>query len=202
MERFSHPSHAAGRCVDRRVFLGQGLMLAIASRARGVWAQTEPTPRFSPLSRPVRVPLTALVNPGCPVPFVAEGKGLPGTPYASGQAIHLRGMVLRTSVGDDAPKRFRAVCVVCPHEGCEVDFLATPKDLPEIVAAKVKGPIYLCPCHSSVFKMDDGSYLDGPAPRGLFLFRVTAVADNSVEIAEVEEEAKESSGWWSPVAVE
>jgi Rieske Fe-S protein len=173
-------------------------MLAIVSWARGVRTQPTQTPQFSPLSHPARVALSQLVMPLRPVPFVIESRGLPGTPFDAGQPIHLRGMVLRTSTEDDAPERFRAVCVVCPHEGCEVEVLAAPKDLPEVGAAKLTGPIYLCPCHSSMFKLDDGGYIEGPAPRGLFLFRVRSVSGGSVEIAEVEEEAKESTGWWSP----
>jgi Rieske Fe-S protein len=173
-------------------------MLAIVSWARGVRAQPAQGPQFSPLSRPVRVPLTELITPFRPVPFVVESKGLPGTPFDAGQPIHLRGVVLRTSAGDDAPERFRAISVVCPHEGCEVEVLTATPDLPAVATAKVTGPIYLCPCHASMFKLDDGGYIEGPAPRGLFLFRVKSVSGGSVEIAEVEEEAKESTGWWSP----
>ena len=52
----------------------------------------------------------------------------------------------------------------------------------------VKDPVYLCPCHNSTFKVDDGERLAGPAPRGLYRFRVTAVNETAVEIGEVEED--------------
>ena len=48
-------------------------------------------------------------------------------------------------------------------------------------------PVYVCPCHNSTFKVD-GDRLAGPAPRGLYRFRVTGVSAAAVEIAEVEED--------------
>ena len=53
---------------------------------------------------------------------------------------------------------------------------------------QVEDPIYLCPCHNSAFTMTEGERLGGPAPRGLYRFRVTAVTDAAVEIGEVEED--------------
>ncbi len=52
----------------------------------------------------------------------------------------------------------------------------------------VTDPVYLCPCHNSTFTMAEGARLSGPAPRGLYRFRVTAVTDTHVEIGEVEED--------------
>ena len=49
-------------------------------------------------------------------------------------------------------------------------------------------PVYVCPCHNSTFKVDDGERLAGPAPRGLYRFRVTGVSAAAVEIGEVEED--------------
>ena len=79
----------------------------------------------------------------------------------------------------------------CPHEGCDVDFITDPSRLPEEISSqlgKVTEPVYVCPCHNSTFKMDDGSRLAGPAPRGLYRFRVTRVSATAVEIGEVEED--------------
>ncbi|MBI1874515.1 MAG: Rieske 2Fe-2S domain-containing protein [Acidobacteria bacterium] len=102
-------------------------------------------------------------------------------------------MVVRTAAGDDDPDRFKVVCVRCPHEGCDVDFVADPSRLPpevvEDIGHPVKEPVYLCPCHNSTFKVENGERLGGPAPRGLYRFRVTGVDAAAVEIAEVEEDA-------------
>jgi Rieske Fe-S protein len=73
-----------------------------------------------------------------------------------------------------------------------VDFLGDPRKLPpelvEEIGKPVADPVYLCPCHNSTFKADTGQRLAGPAPRGLYQFRITAVTDAAVEIAEVEED--------------
>lgn len=182
---------------DRRALLGGGLALAFASLARDAWAQNEPAAEFSRLRQPVRIPLSELSTPWRVCSFAAESEAPPGSPNA-GQRVHMKGMILRTASGDDALDRFRPVCAVCPHEGCEVDFLPAPKDLPAEIGAKVHGPIYMCPCHSSIFSPASGGYIDGPAPRGLFLFRLTGFADGSIEIGEIEKEANDSTGWWSP----
>jgi hypothetical protein len=50
-------------------------------------------------------------------------------------------------------------------------------------------PVYV-PCHNSTFNAADGGRLAGPAPRGLYRFRVTSVTDATVEIAEVEEDVR------------
>ncbi len=100
-------------------------------------------------------------------------------------------MVVRTSADDDGPDRFKAVCTVCPHEQCDVDFVADPGELSEYVTAEIGPigePVYLCPCHDSAFTMTDGVRLSGPAPRGLYRFRVTRVTETAVEIGEVEED--------------
>ena len=48
--------------------------------------------------------------------------------------------------------------------------------------------VYLCPCHNSTFTIAGGERLGGPAPRGLYQFRVTGVTPTHVEIGEVEED--------------
>ena len=99
-------------------------------------------------------------------------------------------MLVRTAAGE-RPEQFSAVCVRCPHELCDVDYVDDPKRLPtEIVneiGRPVTEPVYVCPCHNSTFKVD-GERLSGPAPRGLYRFRVTGVSAAAVEIAEVEED--------------
>ena len=54
--------------------------------------------------------------------------------------------------------------------------------------ARSTTPSILCPCHNSVFAADDGRRLGGPAPRGLYRFRVTDVMETSVVFGEVDED--------------
>ena len=176
--------------VRRREFLGW-MTLLVAGVTRRLRAQVSASLRYSPLSRPVLIPLTELSSPGRARQFVADAVTL-ASAATPNQPIRVTGMVVRTAAGDNRPELFRAVCVRCPHEGCDVDFVADPGRLPPDVIAEigraVKDPVYVCPCHNSTFKIDDGERLAGPAPRGLYRFRVTAVSDAAVEIGEVEED--------------
>ena len=73
-----------------------------------------------------------------------------------------------------------------------MDFIADPSKLPSEITDQighpVTEPVYVCPCHNSTFKIDDGARLAGPAPRGLYRFRVTGVNAAAVEIGEVDED--------------
>ena len=174
----------------RRTFLGQALIL-FAGLARRAWAQAYDSLRYQPLVRPVVVPLDDLTAPGKAFPFTADGMTLPSAAEPN-QPLRMNGMVVRVSKGDNAPERFKAVCLKGPHEGCDVEFIGDPGRVPaEVTGAigKVTEPLYICPCHNSTFKIDDGSKLFGPAPRGLWRFQVTAVNETAVEIGEVEEDA-------------
>ena len=178
----------------RRGFLGCGLMLMLAGFGRRVWTQALIL-RFRPLARPVLVPLEDLSRPWRARQFVADGVTL-ASAATPNQPIRVSGMIVRTATGDNDADRFAAVCVRCPHEGCDVDFVADPNGLPQEVKQEIKDEIghpvehsvYVCPCHNSTFKAEDGGRLAGPAPRGLYRFRVTSVSDAAVEIAEVEED--------------
>ena len=176
--------------VGRRRFLVRGLVLMLAGVGRRVWAQALAL-RFHPLARPVLVPLEGLSRPWRARQFVADGVTL-SSAATPNQRIQVTGMIVRTATGDNQPDRFAAVCVRCPHEGCDVDFVSDPNQLPLEVKNEighvVEHAVYVCPCHNSTFKAEDGSRLAGPAPRGLYRFRVTSVSDAAVEIAEVEED--------------
>src|SRR5262245_54838132 len=176
--------------VPRRTFLGRGLAVVLLGWARRLSAQAAPGVRFRPLSRVTLVPLADLATPWRARPFVAEGTTL-STATKANQPIRVSGMIVRTSPGSGAP-HFRAVCVRCPHEGCDVDFMADPAKLPaEVIEEIGRVPatsVYICPCHNSTFKADDGERLSGPAYRGLYRFNVTAVSEAAVEIGEVEED--------------
>jgi Rieske Fe-S protein len=165
-------------------------MLMLTGFGRRVWAQAVPL-RFHPLARPVIVALEDLSTPWRARQFVADGVTL-SSAATPNQPIRITGAVVRTAAGDNRPERFTAVCVRCPHEGCDVDFVADPSSLPQDVKNEIGRPVahsvYLCQCHNSTFKAEDGARLSGPAPRGLYRFRVTSVQEAAVEIAEVEED--------------
>jgi Rieske Fe-S protein len=176
--------------VRRRQFLSGGVML-IAGFGRRVWAQAVAR-RYRPLARPVLMSLEDLSTPWRARQFVAEGVTLPSAATPN-QPIRITGMVVRTAAGDKQPDTFVAVCARCPHEGCDVDFVSDPSLLPQDVKDEighaVDHSVYICPCHNSTFKAEDGGRLSGPVPRGLYRFRVTGVNDAAIEIAEVEEDA-------------
>jgi Rieske Fe-S protein len=176
--------------VRRRQFLGQGVMLMLAAVGRGAWAQAIAR-RFRPLAGPVVVPLADLTTPWRAKSFMADAVTL-ASAATPNKPIRLSGMVVRTAAGDNQPASFTAICVRCPHEGCDVDFVPDPKSLPQDVKDEighvVDHSVYLCPCHNSTFKAEDGARLSGPAPRGLYRFGVTGVNDAAVEIGEVEED--------------
>jgi Rieske Fe-S protein len=165
-------------------------MLMLAGFSRRIWAQAF-TLRFRPLARPVVLPLEDLATPWRARQFVADGVTL-SSAATPNQPIRVTGMVIRTAAGGNQPDRFTAVCLRCPHEGCDVDFVPDPNRLPQDVKDEighaVSNSVYICPCHNSTFKAEDGERLAGPAPRGLYRFRVTGVSDTAVEIAEVEED--------------
>lgn len=69
--------------------------------------------RYHMLSRPVLVPRDTLAAPNRARRFRAAGVSRP-TAAVPGQPVRVNGMVIRPSDADDAPDRFRAVCVVCP----------------------------------------------------------------------------------------
>ncbi len=172
--------------LGRRAFLA---VLALFGAGRSVLAQGRRRLRFLSLTRPVRVPLASLSTPGRARRFLAQGVSPPSAANP-GEVVRVTGVVSRVEEGDNAPERFKALCVICPHEQCDVD-VAEPGDLDPLVVeeiGEVTGPVYLCPCHNSTFSMADGSRLGGPAPRGLYQFRVTAVFETHVEISEVEED--------------
>jgi len=173
--------------VRRRHFLGQGLVLVLAGFCRRAWAQAL---RFRSLARPVVIPIGSLATPWQAFPFMADGVTLPSAATPN-QPIRISGMVVRTSAGNE-PEKFAAVCLKCPHESCDVDFIQDPSKLPQDVkdeiGRSIARSVYICPCHNSTFMAEDGERLAGPAPRGLYRFRVTKVSEAAVEIGEVEED--------------
>jgi len=175
--------------ISRRAFFARGAVAAFLGFGSIVRAQASRLVRYRPLSQPVVVSLEAMSALWRVRPFTAEAVTLPSAATPN-QPIRVSGMIVRTSAGE-RPEQFSAVCVRCPHELCDVDYVDDPRRLPpEIVneiGRPVTEPVYVCPCHNSTFKVD-GERLAGPAPRGLYRFRVTGVSAAAVEIAEVEED--------------
>jgi Rieske Fe-S protein len=168
--------------------------------------------RFRPLARPTAVPLEDMAVSWRARPFVADGMSLSSAANPN-QPIRVSGMIVRIgeaggaggagkaggaggggngASGTPSPDQFNAVCLRCPHEGCDVEFVRDPKTQPPEAFAELPAiptePVFICPCHNSTFKASDGERLGGPAPRGLYRFHVTAVTDKTVEIGEVEED--------------
>jgi Rieske Fe-S protein len=174
--------------ISRRTFVARVALAALLGLGAIVRAQISRVLRYRPLLQPVAVALDAVAIPWRARPFIADAVTLPSAATPN-QPIRISGMIVRTAAGEQAD-RFSAVCVRCPHELCDVDYVDDPKRLPQEVVNEVgrlTEPVYVCPCHNSTFKVD-GERLSGPAPRGLYRFRVTAVSSAAVEIAEVEED--------------
>lgn len=171
----------------RRTFLGAGLVLVGVSRR--AWAQlTAASPGYSPLTRPVEIPLESVATPWHTVPFVAEAVTRPAA-GATGRRVLLNGVLFRKAAGDDA-SALSALCVTCPHEQCQVDIVTDEARLAKITKGAAQHPMFQCGCHFSVFDaMEDGAWVSGVAYRGLFGFRISAVTGGTVQINEVEEEA-------------
>jgi Rieske Fe-S protein len=178
--------------VDRRGFLGRALILGALGTARRAWAQGSSFLRFYSLPTPVVVPLEDMRMQWRSRQFIADAVTL-DTAATPNQPIRISGMIVRTGpAGDNTPDRFQAVCLRCPHEGCDVDFVPDPSKLPPEILTEVghpvSEPVYVCPCHNSTFTVETGERLAGPAPRGLYRFRVTKVTAATVEVGEIEED--------------
>lgn len=66
----------------------------------------------------------------------------------------------------------RAIYKVCTHLGCLYNW-------------QEQEDKFICPCHGSQFNKDS-TYIQGPAPRSLDLFTMTAVAPDGTELARTE----------------
>jgi Rieske Fe-S protein len=161
--------------VTRRLFVGIGL--ALVGFGRRAWAQlADPTGpiRYAPLTRPVTIPIDAVMTPWQPVPFVAEGA-------AAGRRVLISGVLFRNDTA------LSALCVTCPHEQCQVDLVTDQERLARMSAGAGTRPLFECGCHFSVFDAaNEGARIAGEAPRGLYRFRIAGIRDGKVEINEIE----------------
>ncbi len=171
----------------RRAFFSVGLTLVGLSRR--AWAQlTAATPRFTPLTQPVRIPLDSVALPWRPVSFVGESVTPPGS-ETPGRRVLIKGVLFRKEIADNS-SALSALSVICPHEQCAVALVIDPERLAKMSGNTSGRPLFECACHFSKFDAsDEGAWVSGVAYRGLFRFRVGAVRDGIVEIDEIEEEA-------------
>jgi len=156
---------------------------------RRAWAQvTNAPPRFIALTNPVRIPLDSVATPWHPAPFVGEAVLPPGSP-TPGQRVLIKGVLYRKDTSNDA-SGLSALSVICPHEQCAIALVTDPERLAKMSGNTSGRPLFECACHFSKFDAsEDGAWISGVAYRGMFRFRIAGVADGSVEINEIEEEA-------------
>jgi len=162
-------------------------MLVGISRRAAAQAATA-APGYSPLTRPVEIPLQSVATLWETVPFVAEAV-TQSTAGAPSRRVVMNGVLFRKAPGDD-PSALSALCITCPHEQCQVNMVTDEARLTKIFKGAAQHPMFQCGCHFSVFDAaDDGSWVSGVAYRGLFVFRVGTITNGVVRIDQVEEEA-------------
>jgi Rieske Fe-S protein len=166
-----------------------GVALTLAGLGRRAWAQaTNAPPRFTPLTKPVRIPLDAVALAWHPAPFVAEAVLPPGSD-TPGKRVLIKGVVYRKDTPNDA-SALSALSVICPHEQCAIALVTDPERLAKMSGNTTGRPLFECACHFSKFDAaEDGAWISGVAYRGMFRFRIAGVSDGTVEIGEIEEEA-------------
>ena len=174
---------ASGGGLARRTFLGT-VALVLGGLGRRLRAQRRRFLRYHPLPRPVLVPRDALAAPAAPGPGPAVSLPTAATPTAD---RHRPRDAHSDATTPRALPRRRAVC---PPASARLTSSALRRPHPDVIAetGPVDTSVYLCPCHNSAFAAADGRRLGGPAPRGLYRFRVTDVTETSVVIGEVEED--------------
>jgi Rieske Fe-S protein len=81
----------------------------------------------------------------------------PATTTVKTSDVPVGGGVIESATGvvvvQPTSGEFKAYSSVCPHQGCAVEGIANGR--------------ITCPCHGSVFKVSDGSVVNGPATQGL-----------------------------------
>jgi Rieske Fe-S protein len=148
------------RSVGRRTVLG-GAALVAAGAAVSACAGTA-TPAAQPSST---VKATAIGNMPAPTGAADAGIGnVKDVPVGGGLIVDAKKVV----VTQPAAGTFKAFSAVCTHQGCTVS------------AVSASG--IACPCHGSVFSIDDGSVVNGPATKPLTPMKVT-VDNGTLEVS-------------------
>jgi len=98
----------------------------------------------------------------------------------------LQGALLKTGDDVEGIGDVRAFCTICPHEICHVEFFQETERFRAISDAISGQPLFVCPCHFSVFDpIAEGEAIGGPAPRGLYAFAFE-VTDNEIRVTGIE----------------
>ncbi len=127
---------------------------------------------FVPLAAPLRFAAADFPRPWTAVPFTARCP----VPAAERPAreILLKGVVLRVPASGGGAG-YKAYCLTCPHEICQVDLRQETKGVELAPERLPRHPLFVCPCHFSAFDpLADGGRLAGPAHRGLYRFKLEA----------------------------
>lgn len=143
---------------SRRAFLKalSFLGLVVAYPLRRVWGQAVQ-------AGTVALPLNQLQSPWDSVPFT----------FGSG---NIRGLAVRLPDG-----RLTVVSRLCPHQKCFTDLIKDPAQVFRETTFEPEGPVLACPCHGSVFDLQEGGkVLFGPAPRAPDHFQFQVEGDKIV----------------------
>ncbi len=75
---------------------------------------------------------------------------------------------------------------ICPHLGCVFNYVPSPDDVAKGYNYRTEGQVFACPCHLSVFDIQqEGKVVSGPAPRPPRKF-VYTVENNKLRITDLE----------------
>ena len=75
---------------------------------------------------------------------------------------------------------------ICPHLGCVFNYVPNPDDVAKGYNFRPDGPVFACPCHLSVFDIQqNGKVVSGPAPRPPRKF-VYKIENNKMIITDLE----------------
>ena len=97
------------------------------------------------------------------------------------QINNVPGFAVKLPSGD-----FAVYSRICPHLGCVFNYVPNPDDVAKGYNYRPAGPVFACPCHLSVFDIQqEGKVVSGPAPRPPRKF-VYKVENNQLVISDLE----------------
>lgn len=86
---------------------------------------------------------------------VASGKEVVGDENIPGIVIRLPDDIAAKRGGGEKAK-YAVIDLHCSHRRCETNFISDTKELYAITGRKFDRPVILCPCHFSIFEIDNG----------------------------------------------
>ena len=97
------------------------------------------------------------------------------------QINEIPGFVVKLPSGE-----FAIYSRICPHLGCVFNYVQNPDDVAKGYNFRPQGPVFACPCHLSVFDIQqEGKVVSGPAPRPPRKF-VYKIENNKLVISDLE----------------